>query len=587
MDSLVPALSIIALAITGVVLFQRLGLGAILGYLVAGIAAGPFVLGLYDNPVSLLHAAEIGVVLLLFVIGLELEPDKLWRMKRMILSLGGGQLMLTALVLAVALYGLLAPAGQAVFVILALALALSSTAFAMQLLEERSITQSREGRKAFAILLMQDLAVIPVLLIVQGYAGKSPEHSVPWWCGLLAVAGVLVLGRYVVNPLLRLVSRYGSKEVMSALALLIVLGTAVGMESAGLSMGLGAFTAGILLANSSFRHQLETDIEPFKGLLLGLFFVAIGMTLDLSLLWQQPLLLIAAALALMLIKTLVITLLMRLTGSTMGASIRMAVMLAQGGEFAFVVMSQSLNLGILPDTLAAQVTLVVGLSMAFTSPLLNLVEWLLKRLPARPEPEYDERAEEEAPRVIIAGFGRFGQIAGRLLAANHIRFTALDKNAAHIEFVRRFGNKVFFGDAARLDLLQAAGIDHAEVCLIAIDDEAATEQIIEVLQTHYPKIHIIARVRNRFSYLNFYDNSGLEMIRELFGSSLEAAERIMLKIGFSDTEAKRKITLFRQHDEAMMKEMAKHGDDVDKIIATGVRSRKELEALFERDKQGL
>ncbi|EKE83902.1 monovalent cation:proton antiporter-2 (CPA2) family protein [Idiomarina xiamenensis] len=585
MDYLLTLLIYLGAAVIGVVLFKRLRLGAILGYLVAGVVLGPDVIGIEQSPYQLMHIAEIGVVLLLFVIGLELNPDKLWRMKGVILSLGGGQLLLCAGLIFLPLW-LFSHQTLSPLLAVACALALSSTAFAVQLLEERALLNTQDGRKGFAILLMQDLAVIPLLLMVQAMAGRTPVESVPWWYGVVAVVAVLVAGRYLINPVLKAVAHWGSSEIMTALALVIVLGTALAMEHAGLSMGLGAFTAGILLANSSFRHQLATDIEPFKGLLLGLFFLAIGMNLDIARLLQQPLLFIGLALALMVIKTGVIALLLKLAKARTDNALRIALMLSQGGEFAFVLMTQSENLGVVSADLASAVTLVVSLSMAFTSPLLMLLEALQRqRQRQQPQQAYDSESPETEPQVIIAGFGRFGQITGRILSANHIRFTALDKSIDHISFVKKFGHKVFFGDAARLDLLRTAGIEHAKVLLIAINDEQATKRIIQVVAENFPSLIVIARVHNRFAYINLHNNQVTELIRELYGSSLSAAESVLRHLGLSESEASHKVSLFRKHDEQMMQQMQTHQGNLEKIIETGLRSRAELEQLFDNDRQ--
>jgi CPA2 family monovalent cation:H+ antiporter-2 len=468
MSILVSAVIFLAATVIAVPIFKKFKLGAILGYLVAGLVIGPQVLNLVNDPVTILHFAELGVVLLLFVIGLELQPEKLWKMRNQILFSGGGQLLISAFVIALILHFVLA-FSWVISLVIGLSLALSSTAFAIQLMTEHRILKSPPGQQAFSILLMQDLAVIPILLLVENLSATN-NHSAPsWWISVLAIIAVLAVGRYLTNPFLRLVSKYGSEEVMTAAALLIVIATAIGMQEAGLSMGMGAFVAGILLANSSFRHQLEAEIEPFKGLLLGLFFIAIGMNLDLSLLVSKPLFVISASVLLVLIKTGIIFSILKIAQQRKTDAIRIGLMLSQGGEFAFVVMAQASGNGLLSMQTSNEVTLIVGISMALTAPLVILHSlWFTSRnCPA----VYDAVADFGEPEVLIAGFGRFGQVSGRILAANNIPFTALDKDAEHIEFVKQFGNKVFFGDACRLDLLEAAGIEHAKVILVAVDDE--------------------------------------------------------------------------------------------------------------------
>ena len=449
--------------VVAVPIFKKLKLGAILGYLVAGLVIGPQVMDWVNDPQTILHVAELGVVLLLFLIGLELAPEKLWKMHKQIIFSGGGQLIVSALIIGAILYFLLG-FSFVISSIIGLSLGLSSTAFAIQLMTEHKILKSPPGQQGFSILLMQDLAVIPILLLVESVSTTNITGGPEWWVSILAVAGILVIGRFLINPFLGLISSYGSAEVMTAAALLIVIATALGMEEAGLSMGMGAFIAGILLANSTFRHQLETEIEPFKGLLLGLFFIAIGMNLDLSLLVSEPLFIICASVILVLIKTTIIFVILKANKQLTTDAMRVGLMLSQGGEFAFVVMAQAASNGILPAEVSAQVTLIVGISMALTAPLviLHSLWFTSKNCPA----VYDSQSDESEPQVIIAGFGRFGQVSGRILAANNIPFTALDKDAKHIEFVKQFGNKVFYGDACRLDLLETAGIEQAKILLI-------------------------------------------------------------------------------------------------------------------------
>ncbi|MDB4069149.1 monovalent cation:proton antiporter-2 (CPA2) family protein, partial [Pseudomonadales bacterium] len=458
-DLLINAVIYLAAAVIAVPLFEKLRLGAILGYLAAGIAIGPWGLAIISDPTDTLHLAELGVVMLLFLIGLELSPTTLWRMRNWIVMLGATQLLGTAaLIVGLLLWALALDLSIALMI--GLALALSSTAFAIQLLTSYRVLDTALGQKGFAILLFQDLAVIPILLYVEALAGAGDEAEGAWWVGALLIIGVLVAGRYLLNPLLRLVANYNSSELMTAAALLIVLGMALLIEAAGLSMGMGAFIAGILLANSSFKHQLETEVEPFKGLLLGLFFIAIGMTLDIGLLFDKPLLIIGLALLLMTAKTLIVGILAKLAGSPTNDAMRLGLILSQGGEFAFVVMSHAKIAAVIDVDLANTVALIVGLSMAMTSPLLVLYNKIITSRRGAGAENYDSSWGESEPEVIIAGFGRVGQITGRLLTANGIQFTALDKNAEHIEFVRKFGNKVFFGDATRFGLLETAGIRH-------------------------------------------------------------------------------------------------------------------------------
>lgn len=578
-------LAYLGAAVVAVPLFRKLGLGAILGYLFAGAVIGPQGFQFIDHPESALHFAEFGVVMLLFLIGLELNPEKLWNMRVQIGLLGGGQLLISALIIAVSLVvGM--QWGWHLAIITGLTLGLSSTAFAVQLMDEQGIMGTALGRKGFSILLLQDMAVIPLLLLVSAWAPTSIEstsgHALPWWSGLCAVIAVLLIGRFALGPILTLVARYGSKEVLTAGSLLIVLGTAVLMQYVNLSMGMGAFLAGIILANSSFRHQLEADIEPFKGLLLGLFFIAVGMSLDLQLLLKEPLVILGLALALMLAKATVIMLLTQLRACTWKEGFLLGLMLSQGGEFAFVVMTKAVGLSVIDQSLANYVVMVVGISMALTAPLVMLFKrFIHKPLPANTN--YDAATGEE-PEVVIAGFGRFGQIVGRILVANNIHFTALDKDPTHVDFVKQFGNKIFFGDAARMDLLRAAGIDHARVLIIAVDDMEDATRIAQQVRHEFPKLKIIARAHNRMHNYQLVAAGCNEIIRETFESSLHAARSTLVALGVNDGQAMFKVELFRMHDEELIQRAAKHRDDLPELLKIAQEGRKELERLFEQDK---
>jgi monovalent cation:H+ antiporter-2, CPA2 family len=584
MSVLGSAVIFLAATVIAVPIFKKFKLGVILGYLVAGLVIGPQVLNWVNDPVTILHFAELGVVLLLFVIGLELQPEKLWRMRNQILFTGGGQLLFSALVIALILHFVLA-FSLVISLVVGLSLALSSTAFAVQLMTEHRILKSPPGQQGFSILLMQDLAVIPILLLVENLSTSSGHSTPAWWVSVLAIVAVLAVGRYLTNPFLRLVSKYGSEEVMTAAALLIVIATAIGMQEAGLSMGMGAFVAGMLLANSSFRHQLETEIEPFKGLLLGLFFIAIGMNLDLSLLVSKPLFILSASLILVLIKTGIIFSILKMAKQRNTDAMRVGLMLSQGGEFAFVVMAQASGNGLLSLNISSEVTLIVGISMALTAPLviLHSLWFTSKNCPA----VYDTADELSEPAVLIAGFGRFGQVTGRILAANNIPFTALDKDAEHIEFVKQFGNKVFYGDACRLDLLEAAGIDHAKIILVAVDDEEDTLKIAELVKEHYPEVKVIARARNRFTAVKLYNLGINTNVREVFAGGLEAANMLLQAYGLSDAEAKNLIDIFAAHDKQLLESTMMQNMDFDELLAISKKGRLELQNLFEEDKQNL
>lgn len=573
-------------AVISVPLFRCFRLGSILGYLFAGVLIGPQVLHIIDDPESILHLSEIGVVLLLFVIGLELNPEKLWAMRQQIVFLGGFQLLISTLIIAGALYVFNTPLNIAL--VIALALALSSTAFAAQLMAEKGILASANGRRGFAILLMQDVAVIPILIAVELLAGGSDTAaSQPWWYGLLAVTTLLLVGRFVLNPLLSLVAKFGIRETMTAAALLIVVGAAYLMSIAGLSMGLGAFIAGIMLANSHFRHQLETDIEPFKGLSLGLFFIAIGMALNITLLAAEPLLILGLALSIMLVKAAVIGILLRINKVDWSSGLPLGLMLSQGGEFAFVIMGQAGALSMMPEEFMETTNLVVGISMALTVPLVALAGVLTNRATASGEDEAALPQIDREPEVLILGFGRFSQMTARILSANNIPFTALDNNPKHINFVRRFGNKIHFGDVMRLDVLRAAGIEKAHTVLVGIENVEKTEELVKTIKTYFPDIYIVARAYSRVSYLRLVSAGANKVVREIFSGSLEAAAETLSSLGYTTTQAINKVNLFRQHDESMLEKSLEYHDNLDKVIEIGLEGRRELEQLFRQDKENI
>ncbi|HIK75899.1 MAG TPA: potassium:proton antiporter, partial [Alcanivorax sp.] len=475
------ALILLAAAVLLLPLFQRLGLGSILGYLAAGIVIGPLGLGLIPGAEAVLHFAELGVVLMLFLVGLELAPEQLWAQRRRLLGLGASQMLFSAALLTGFFFALGQP-GPAALAIGA-TLALSSTAFAVQMLVETNQLGTPQGRNAFSILLFQDLAVIPLLLLLPVLAGGDAGAAQPnLLVGVLVLALMWLAGRYLLNPWLGWLARLHNRELMTATALLLVLGAAELMETLHLSMGLGAFVAGMLLANSPYREQLDTDIQPFKGMLLGLFFIAIGMTMDLRLLAASPWSILAMGAALLGIKTLVLFGIARALKVGGRDALRFGLLLSQGGEFAFVLFTQAGALNLLPTEMIARLNLVVALSMAATPLLLKLVQRLWPAPKTGHRSTEDEPAPHGQPAVIVAGFGRFGQIIGRILVSRRIPFTALDSNPDHIDTVRRFGNEVYFGDVTRLDLLHTAGLQHARIMVLAIDDVQASLHAVRLIR---------------------------------------------------------------------------------------------------------
>ena len=572
-------------AVIAVPVFRRIGLGSILGYLTAGVIIGPSVLGFITTPEETLHIAEIGVVMLLFVIGLELQPEKLWAMKTYIFGLGLIQLLGSATLIALIAAVLFGWSQQTAFII-GLALALSSTAFAIQTMTESGILATDCGRKGFSMLLLQDIAVIPILVWIQSLNAQSTEGiSLP--LSLLAITGTLLIARFLLNPLLKLIAAYGNREVMTAAALLIVLGTAMTFQNVGLSMGLGAFIAGIMLANSSFRHQLEADVQPFKNLLLGLFFISIGMSLDLNLFFQNWWGVLLAAIGLLILKFGIIAALLRFSHSPLYESLRVGAMLSQGGEFAFVIMTQAVANQSIDNNTASLVSLCVGISMALTIPFLKLIEKIFVRIQINYDQNdtADDTIDEYEPEVIIIGFGRFGQIPGRILTANGIRFTALDRNAQHISFVRQFGNKVYYGDPREIDLLEAAGIAQAKAVIIAIDEEDDALDLVELIREEFPKVRIIARAADRMHAMNLYDKGAHYVIRELLEGSIDAAREMMECLGYTRTQAMRAVGLFRETDERLFERARNNQRDLDMLIKIGAEGREELKELFDKDQE--
>ncbi len=567
-------------AIIAVPIFRRIGLGAILGYLVAGAAIGPCAFKLIPDPQSAMHLAEFGVVMLLFVIGLEIDPQRLWNARIKVLLLGGGQMLISGMLIAgVLLWGEFTwqPA-----VLLGLTLALSSTAFAVPLMEEKNYMASPMGRDAFAILLLQDLAVIPLLLLLGAWAKAAPGQaaSLSFWWGLMAIAGVIVVGRFLLSPLLSMVARYGSREIMTALDLLLVLGTALIMEAVGLSMGMGAFIAGLLLTSSSFKHQLAADIEPFKGLLLGLFFISVGMTLDLHLLIQYPWMIFGFAAALMLLKAMVIALLMRFCGYGFFDGFTLGMIMAQGGEFAFVILEKARLINFIPDAYSSYLVLVVGVSMALTAPMVILCQaFKPKRVDKEAEADV---IENHGPEVLIIGFGRFGQIVGRLLKASGIAFTALEKDSMQVKFMQEFGAKSYFGDATRLDLLEAAGIAEAKVVVVAVDSVDDSMVIVRLIQSHFPHVQCIARARNRLHVYQLHEQGIQDVIRETFESSLVAAEKTLISLGLTESQAIEKVAIYRDWDEAALVQAAPLFQDEVKLREFAKQSVEELRVLMNR-----
>ena len=568
---------------------RTLRMGAVLGYLAAGIVIGPYVLGpLYalTDVGEVLHFGEFGVVMLLFVIGLELRPVRLWAMRSAIFGLGTAQLVATSLVLAAIGMALGLNLAQALFI--GLALSLSSTAFALQVLEEKGELTTRHGRLAFAVLLFQDLAAIPLIALVPLFALGAAEPTMDVKSAAIAIGtilGVIVVGRFLLSRLYRIVAATGVREAMTATALLTVVGVALVMEAVGLSAALGSFIAGALLADSEYRHQIEADIAPFEGLLLAVFFIAVGMSIDLGVLIAEPVTLIANVLALVLIKAALLYVLGRWWGLDSKGARRLGLVISQGGEFAFVLFGAGALEGVIDRHLANLLTLAVTLSMAAT-PLLLLIDDAIVRA-LKPEPPEYEMPPGGDQHVIIAGFGRFGQIVARVLRARQIPFTALDSNVEQVDFVKRFGAQIYYGDAGRLDILRAAGADKARAFVLAIDDVECSMRVAEIVRRNFPDLPIYARARNR-THVHRLMDLGVEIIeRETFLAALELTKDLLRGLGLKEAEVRRLTETFKRLDEKRLYEDYQYYTDTEKVRANAMSQAKELEELFARDVEEL
>lgn len=581
--TLTELFAFLAATCVAVPLFRMFGFGSVLGYMAAGIAIGPYGLGAFEDVDSVLHASEFGVVLLLFIIGLELKPSRLWVMRRAVFGLGTAQVMITAVALAVLAWVL--GQGLSAAIVIGLGLALSSTAFVLQFLAERKDLTTQYGRSTFAILLFQDLAVIPILAVLALLATDAGEAGGAGTVMLKlgAIIALIVGGRYLLRPAFRLAASVGGHEVFTAAALATVVGAALLMYLVDVSMALGAFIAGVLLADSEFRHQLEAEIEPFKGLLLGLFFVAVGMSAELSLLAAEPLLILSLAAALLAIKGAVLFALGRAGGLPIPAARDMAFVLPQGGEFAFVIFAAAVAKGLLADQVADLLILVVTMTMVATPLLVLAKERLFKdKQDGTAQPEFDTIDDDE-PKIIIAGIGRFAQIIARILHVRGIPFTALESDMEQLEIVRKFGNKAYFGDVNDLGLLRAAKAEQAELVIVAVDGVEPSLKVVRNLKTHYPHLKIFARARDRYHAHKLMDLGADLIMRETYGSSLEMATAVLESLGDAPDRARGTVARFREHDEALLAEEHAVLHDEGKHIQTVEDAQRELEVLFEAD----
>ncbi|HEY1873330.1 MAG TPA: monovalent cation:proton antiporter-2 (CPA2) family protein [Steroidobacteraceae bacterium] len=587
MISLTQTAILLAAAVVAVSLSRFAQLSSILGYLVAGLVIGPWGLNLIGDVNHIMQVAEFGIVLLLFVIGLELQPTRLWVMRRIVFGLGAAQVALCTLLLGTIAWAL----GQApvAALIIGFGLSLSSTPLVLQMLAERRELKTQHGRAAFGILLFQDLAVLPALavlpLLEPSVAARTGSGS--WWVSLvkLAVVTTAVLiggGRLVLRPALRLVARVKVSEVFTAAALLIVIVTALLANRLGLSATLGAFFAGVLLADSEFRHELEADIEPFKGLLLGLFFVSVGMAANLGLVRSEPLQLLAVTTGFLAVKILAITALGKLARMRRDSALGLGFALPTGGEFAFVLFTLASRGRLLDAATSDLLILAVTLSMMLAPLLLIAYEAIAGRTASAAETAYDDIDARDKP-VIIAGFGRVGQIVARVLQMKGLPFTALDSSPTNVNFVRRFGNEVYYGDPSRLDLLRAAGAESARVLVLAIDDVEASVRTATLVREQFPQLRILARARNRQHAFALIDAGVTEVTRETYASSLEIATGVLEALGDSPASAREAVRRFREHDQKTLQAQYEVKDDEEKFLATSIAAAKQLERLFEAD----
>jgi monovalent cation:proton antiporter-2 (CPA2) family protein len=587
-------------SVVSVPMAKRLGLGSVLGYLLAGAVIGPWVLGFVGSEGGdVMHFAEFGVVMMMFVIGLELKPSLLWRLRGPIIGMGGAQVAATAALVTVASLALRFPWQQSLA--MGLILAMSSTAIVLQSLAERGQLKSEAGKSAFAVLLFQDIAVIPILatlplLAMQGAAmplEHGAVHREGWQQALLTLGAVAVIiagGRYLVKPLFRYIAGTKLREIFTVTALMLVVGIALLMQSVGLSPALGTFLAGVVLADSEYRHELESDIEPFKGLLLGIFFIAVGAGLDFGLVFAEPAMIFAGVAGLFALKMLVLFVLARVAKLPAQDTSLFTLALSQGGEFCFVLLSFALNGNVLPMTITKPLTAIVALSMSATPLLLLLHEKvLLPRLVKKTAPrEMDEIPDEETP-VIIAGFGRFGIMIGRMMRSAGIKATVLDLDSDQVDFLRRIGINLFYGDASRLDLLQAAGASRARLLVLAIDDKEKALEIIDTVQKHFPKLTILARANDRIHAYEMLERGVQHIYRETLGASLDMATQVLRLLGYPAHEAQRATRTLRDLDEASVRHMAevwKEHRDGQGYIKAAREQIEEMDRLFRADASG-
>ncbi len=578
-------LTLLALSLILVPLSIRLGVGMVVGFLLVGLIAGPSGMSWIVDTHSVMEISELGVVFLLFLIGLELEPKNLWKLRKQLFGLGSAQMFLVSLALfgVAVLFGLQWKAA----LVAGIGLSLSSTAIALQLLEEKELRQTPAGHAGFAVLLFQDIAVIPLMALLAIFKTSSAdggaEQAIPIWQSLAALLGLIVGGLTLSRPIFRLVARAKLREVFLIASLFIVLGAAALMHAVGLSMALGTFVAGVILANSEYRFELEAAIEPFKGLFMGLFFASVGMGLDLHLFTERPVFWIALTWVLMTAKVGIhwgLARIFGLKGFDRGA---FSFSIAQIGEFAFVFFMVAVSYGILDPVTSQALTLVAILSMLFSTPAFQFFESVFcyfsdthKKKPFDPIPENSDH-------VIIAGYGRMGGVIGRMLVARKVKITALDLDPNQVELVTRFGFKGFYGNAARLDLMRAAGAARAKILVVAMDDMDDAVKLVDLVKMHFPKLKMVVRCRNRQDYYVFRKRGVQHVVRETFAGSLQMSEMVLEQLGHSKQESHEMVERFKKHDESLLEEMLPHAENESRLIARSQQARQQLAALMESD----
>jgi glutathione-regulated potassium-efflux system ancillary protein KefC len=591
---LVNSFIYLAAAVIAVPVAKKLGLGAIIGYLAAGIAIGPWGLKLVTNVQDILHFAEFGVVLMLFLVGLELEPKRLWNLRRPIFGWGSAQVAAcTAILMGVAMaFGV----DWKIALVAGLGLALSSTAIALQAIGERNLMPTSSGQAGFSILLFQDVAAIPILALLpllgvvlgSNEALAQPNRALEALKIIAVIGGIILGGRLLLRPVLRWIAKSDTPEIFTAASLLLVVGIAALMQFVGLSMALGAFLAGVLLAESEYRRELETDIEPFKGLLLGLFFIAVGMSIDFGVLLKSPGLMAAILFGFLGLKLAVIYGLAKAMKLPFQERPVFAVLLAQGGEFAFVVFQAAAGANVFSAETASLLIGAVALSMLITPLLLIAVDKLITpRYANCNSAKIDEISEPQTAPVIVAGFGRYGQIVARMLLAQGFTPTVLDHDAEMIETARTFGYRVFYGDATRLDLLRTAGAASASILVIAVDDKAQSLQIVDMAKEHFAQLQIVARAVDVAHWNQLRERGVMLVERELFESSLRSARSVLELLGQNPFEARQNAMRFRQHNLALFEQLYLHHKDRTKMIAVAKQGRQQLEEQMAKEREQL